>query len=266
MKELCADLLAEYSELATLADGLTAEEWDLVTPFDGWTVHDEVAHLAFFDEAGLLAVRDAEAFGRHAAAIGEQMAKGARISAVARRHFGERPGPALLAPWRARFTELVGALAALAPKDRLPWYGPPMGARSFATARLMETWAHGQDVWDALRRRRPATERLRHVAHIGVTTFGWSFANRGLPVPAAAPRVELRSPSGETWTWNERSEAGWLRGTAEEFCLVVTQRRHPADTGLQASGESTRRWLAIAQCFAGPPAEGPPPRARLVEG
>ncbi len=129
----------------------------------------------------------------------------------------------------------------------------------------METWAHGQDVYDAARVRRPATARLRHIAHIGAGTFGWSFVNRKLEVPAPVPHVALRAPDGSEWAWGEPSESHLVRGDALDFCLVVTQRRHVADTSLEVRGEPAQRWMAIAQCFAGPPADGPAPGVRRWE-
>jgi uncharacterized protein (TIGR03084 family) len=134
-----------------------------------------------------------------------------------------------------------------------------MSARSFATARLMETWAHGQDIWDALHRPRPATSRLAHIAQLGVITFRWSFQNRGLPPPAAAPAVELEGPAGAVWRWGDAAADGLVRGSALDFCLVVTQRRHVLDTGLELQGAAAQEWMSIAQCFAGPAASGPPP-------
>ena len=171
---------------------------------------------------------------------------------------------ALLARWRLLHESLVNALAKLDSKSRLTWYGPPMSARSFATARLMETWAHGQDVWDVVRRRRPQTTRLKHIAHLGVTTFRWTFANRQMEAPQSAPFVELSAPGGGVWTWNDPSTDNFVRGSAEDFCLLVTQRRHLDDTELQFSGEVVRQWLSMAQCFAGPATDGPAPGVRLV--
>ena len=264
MKDVCADLLAEYTELADLAETLTPQQWATKSVFYGWTPWDEIAHLCYFDETGLLAATDADPFARDAATMGKELAGGREISQLAREKYAHLPGAKLLPCWRERFTGLVEALAARDPKDRLPWYGPTMSARSFATARMMETWAHGQDVYDVVRKRRTPSMRLRHIAHIGVTTFGWSFVNRKLPVPAQAPYIELRAPDGSAWTWGEPSATEWLKGDAEDFCLVVTQRRHPSDTGLQFAGEGTSAWMKIAQCFAGPPADGPAPGVRKI--
>jgi uncharacterized protein (TIGR03084 family) len=264
MNQLCADLLAEYEALAILLAGMSPEQWQRRTMFYNWTPWDEIAHLCYFDETGLLAATDAAAFAADTEKLQQRLAHGEEISAIARERYGHMDGKALLRYWRERYAALVAALAQMDPKARLPWYGPQMSARSFATARLMETWAHGQDVYDCLAARRPASDRLRHIAHIGVTTFGWTFINRKLPLPATAPHVELRAPGGALWTWNEPSATDYVRGSAEDFCLVVTQRRNVADTGLEYAG-SAAQWLPIAQCFAGPPADGPAPGVRAVQ-
>lgn len=261
MQATCRDLLDEYQALANLCETLTPAQWKLRSTFFGWTPWDEIAHLCYFDETALLSATDPAAFSRGMVELGARLASGEQISAVARATYGQLDGAALNARWRQLHERLVGALRGLDPKARLPWYGPSMSARSFATARLMETWAHGQDIWDVIGRSRPATSRLKHIAHIGVTTFGWSFVNRKLPVPATVPQVTLSAPDGELWTWGEPSDTDWVRGTAEDFCRLVTQRRHRADTQLRSHGDAASQWLAIAQCFAGPPADPPAPGA-----
>jgi uncharacterized protein (TIGR03084 family) len=258
--DFCADLLAEYDALASLLEGITPAQWRQPTAFFGWTPWDEVAHLCLLDGVALAAATDAAQFEQQAAALRARRAQGLEISAIARADLGHLDGPALLAHWRATYPRLVLALDALDPRARLPWFGPAMGARSFAAARLMETWAHGQDVYDALGLQRAATPRLRHIAHLGVNTYGWSFSNRQLPVPQPAPEVRLSLEGADDWQWNEPSGTHFVRGTAQDFCLVVTQRRHVADTALAHAGNGSA-WLPIAQCFAGPPADPPPPRA-----
>lgn len=265
MKDVCADLIEEYNELASLAQKLTPEQWQLKTAFFGWTPWDEIAHLCFFDETGLLAASDSEAFTADTRSLMTELEKGREISVITREKYDAMDGPALLAYWRTRYEALVAALSVHDPKDRLPWYGPSMSARSFVTARLMETWAHGQDIFDVVGMRRSPSRRLKHIAHIGVTTFGWTFVNRKLSVPEAIPYIELSTPGNETWSWNHPSDENSVRGSAEDFCLVVTQRRNVKDTELQVSGEAAEKWLAIAQCFAGPPAAPPAPGARVVQ-
>ena len=259
MHALCDDLRAECAELDALVSDLDGGAgWALATRFHGWTAWDEIAHLHLFDRLALRAVADRDDFVRSRQDIEAQLARGTEVSAIARATFARLAGSALSVSWRNDWQALAAALAALEPKTRLPWFGPDMSARSFATARLMETWAHGQDIWDALARPRPASARLAHIAQLGVITFRWSFQNRGLEPPGNPPAVELEGPSGAVWRWGDASSSGEVRGRALDFCLVVTQRRHVLDTGLEVRGEVARQWLTIAQCFAGPPASGPP--------
>ncbi|MBM4312994.1 MAG: TIGR03084 family protein [Deltaproteobacteria bacterium] len=262
MKALCADLSAEYSQLAIVVETLTPEQWGQKTPFSDWTPWDEIAHLCYFDETGMLAATDPEAFAAETAALLKQYEKGIEIDAVARERYGHLDGPRIMPHWRAKCERLIGVLSAMDPKARLPWYGPMLSVRSFATSRLMEIWAHGRDIFSCAGERQPVSDRLKNVAHLGVNTYRWSFMNRNLPVPEPAPYIELQAPSGEKWIWNgPASEDHALRGSAEEFCLVVTRRQHVADTRLQFAGNAAK-WLPIAQCFAGPPEEAPPPCSR----
>jgi uncharacterized protein (TIGR03084 family) len=258
------ELLAEYRDLAALCATLTPAQWRTASEFYGWTPWDEIAHLCYFDETALQSVHEPGRFATESAALGARIARGEEFSAIQRETYDHLDGPALLERWRSRHEALADALAQMDPKARLAWYGPPMSARSFASARLMETWAHGQDIWDVVRRHRPATARLKHIAHLGVTTFGWTFANRGLPVPTAAPHVVLQAPDGSTWQWGDPGSEHRVRGTAEDFCLLVTQRRHLADTGLQYTPGPVSDWLHMAQCFAGPPVDGPKAGVRRV--
>lgn len=257
MQAMAQDLLDEYQSLAALCQTLTPAQWQTPTQFYNWTPWDEIAHLCYFDETGLQAATDADAFNQAAQPLAKRLYAGEQISAIARERYAHLDGPALLAHWQGLHQALVKALSVLDAKDRLPWYGPPMSARSFASARLMETWAHGQDIWDLLQRPRPATHRLKHIAHLGVTTFKWTFVNRQLPVPEVLPHVALTAPDGSIWTWNPESDSHLVQGSAADFCLLVTQRRHLNDTALHCQGEGVKDWLLIAQCFAGPPADGP---------
>jgi uncharacterized protein (TIGR03084 family) len=257
MEQICADLAAEHAALDAIVADLSEDQWHQPTPAAGWDVADTIGHILSADQAGLMAVVDADGFERAKAALAEGRTGFDRA-------FGERPskeGAVVLEQWRRTRAEMLAAFAARQPKDRIPWFGPSMSALSFATARLMETWSHGQDVATTLGRPIAPTDRLRHVAHIGVTTRGWSYANRGLAVPEGPVRVELRAPSGELWTWGPADAADVVRGDALDFCLVVTQRRPLADTGLEAHGPLAEEWMRYAQAFAGPPTDTDPARA-----
>jgi uncharacterized protein (TIGR03084 family) len=265
MKELCADLLAEYSQLALLAEALTPEQWVQKTPYYAWTPWDEIAHLCFFDETGTLAATNPDGFTADTNELLKQLGRGLEIDAIARERFGHLSGSQLVSYWKQRFEGLIDILSRMEAKARLPWYGPMMSVRSFATARMMETWAHGQDIYDLMGRQRTSSDRIKNIAHLGVSTFGWTFINRNLPVPEPAPYIELKAPSGKNWIWNDPpSKENYLHGSAEEFCLVATQRRNIADTGLQYAG-SAAAWLAIAQCYAGPPEDAPAPGTRAMQ-
>jgi uncharacterized protein (TIGR03084 family) len=249
MQLICRDLTAEHADLDRIVAGLEPGDWDRPTPAAGWSVRDQISHLAYFDRTAVLAISDPGAFAR---SVEELLAGGVDASV--------EPGRAmtpseLLVWWRDGRRELLTSLERLDPATRIPWYGPPMGARSFATARLMETWAHGQDVVDALGVERAPTDRLRHVAHIGVRARPFSYAVRGLDAPSRPVAVVLTGPAGDRWVWDEQADES-ISGPALDFCLVVTQRRHPSDTDLQAHGELAAEWLGLAQAFAGPPGPG----------
>ena len=154
---------------------------------------------------------------------------------------------------------MLDGYAGCAPAARLPWFGPDMGVASSVTARLMETWAHGQDIADTLGAERSPTARLRHVAHIGIRALPYSYTVNGLPVPDQPIRVELTAPDGELWMWGPPGAPDRVTGSALDFCLAVTQRRHLADTSLVVTGPVAGQWMAIAQAFAGPAGPGRSP-------
>ncbi|QQQ78453.1 TIGR03084 family protein [Saccharothrix sp. 6-C] len=246
--ELLDDLRAESRVLDDLVAPL--DDWTVPTPAEGWTIANQISHLRWTDRVAALAARDPEAFA--------EALRGASPDAVDE---GARE-PVTLAQWRAGRVELAEALAALPPGVKMPWFGPPMSATSMATARLMETWAHGQDVADALGVTREPTHRLRHVAHIAVRTFGWSFVVNGLTAPRVPVRVELVAPDGEAWTWGPEDAEDRITGPALDFCLLATQRRHRDDLDVTVVGEAAGAWAPIAQAFAGAPGAGRAPRRR----
>lgn len=253
--ELLADLAAEGAALEAVVAGLEDTAWLLPTPAEGWTIAHAIAHLAWTDGRALQAAVDPAAFREAAAAGADTLTRAVDDAAAA----GATTAPEqLLARWQAGRAALAEALTSLPAGTKLPWYGPPMSVASMATARLMETWAHGLDVTDALRLPPTVSPRLRHVAHIGVRTRDFAFAQRGLPAPAEEFHVELTAPDGSTWTWGPEGAAQRVTGPALDFCLRVTRRRHRADLALQATGADADRWLDIAQAFAGPPGEDRP--------
>jgi uncharacterized protein (TIGR03084 family) len=257
------DFLDECDALSGLLEPLSDGDFETRTQFKGWTIHDVVAHLHHWNVAAELSLRDAAGFRAFMKPVGEGLARGRPLVEIAEEWLGGLRGRALFEEWRRFARELADRYAAADPKARVPWAGPDMSVRSSVTARLMETWAHGQEVYDALGAERVDGDRIRNVAQLGVNTFGWTFRNRGLEVPAEVPCVHLVAPSGATWEWNAGSGGGRVEGSASEFCQVVTQVRSLGDTQLRITGETARRWMSIAQCFAGAPSDPPAPGTRF---
>ncbi|MFH0519325.1 TIGR03084 family metal-binding protein [Streptomyces sp. M41] len=251
------DLREESEELDRLVAESTPEQWALATPAPGWSVAHQIAHLAWTDHSALLAVTDVEAF--HSVVEKALVSPGSFVDEGAEEG-AALPSAELLARWREGRAALDQALREAPKGAKFPWYGPPMSAASMATARLMETWAHGLDVADALGVVRTPTDRLRHVVWIGVRTRDFAFGVHGLPAPQDDFRVELVAPSQEVWAFGPEDAAQRVTGPAVDFCLLVTQRAHRSDLALRAEGPDADRWFDIAQVFAGPPGEGRAPK------
>ena len=260
--DITSDLVAEQDALDAVVAPLTDDGWSSPTPSPRWSVAHQIAHLLFFDRAAALAINDPSGFLDARTTHIEGMATGVEaFEAATLDPLFAHGSVALLAAWRQGRRDLAAAAATLTNESRVDWYGPSMGGKSFLTARLMECWAHGQDVVDAVGGTRPATDRLRHIAQLGFITRGWSYVNRGAAPPEGDVRVELVAPSGAEWSFGPPDAPVVVSGDAEQFCLVVTQRRHLDDTGLETD-DIGRDWLLRAQAFAGPPSDGPPPGGR----
>lgn len=247
------DLRAESDDLDALVSSLPAERWADPTPAPGWSIAHQIGHLLWTDRISLIAVTDEPGF---AEVLGVAAGNPTGFVDEGAEELAGMPPAELLADWRATRHRLHDALTTVADGRKLPWFGPPMSATSMATARLMETWAHGLDVADALGVTRPATARLRSIAHLGVRTRDYAFAVNNLAAPAEPFHVELRAPDGSRWSWGPAEATQRVTGSAEHFCFLVTQRRALADLDLVAEGDDAARWLGIAQAFAGPPGRG----------
>jgi uncharacterized protein (TIGR03084 family) len=251
MAALAADLAAESAVTRALVAGLDEPGWHTPTPAVGWDIADQIGHLAYFDEVAVRAAIHPDEFRAELPTLMASMDP----DAIAARNRA-RTGAQLLAWFDGARSTLLNTFATVDPKKWLPWFGPDMSAASSLTARLMETWAHAQDIADALGVTREPTARLRHVAHLGVLTRGFSFVNRGQSVPETRVHVKLTAPDGTLWTWGQPDAPERVTGPALDFCLLVTQRRHRDDLALAADGASAQEWLTIAQAFAGPPGPG----------
>ena len=257
-----ADFRAEADALRALLVTLTDADWARPTLFKRWTANDIVQHLHAGDLMAAASVAGEDPFQKMRAEIQQARDSGLTRVEETRQRLGNPRGKLLLDLWFGTMADLCEKLSAMPPDTRLKWAGPDMGVRMFTTARQMETWAHGQAIYDLMGVSRSPTDRLRSIAEIGVRTYGWTFANRQRDVPGPAPYVRLTAPSGGIWAWNDPSTENAVEGSALAFCQVVTQTRNVADTGLVATGGPAQEWMRLAQCFAGPPEDPPAAGAR----
>lgn len=264
MMQQARDFLEESEALAAILEYLPEDAWNRATRFKGWTLNDVVVHLFFWNRAVDLSLNDPDALRALVKDILTYIAGGS-LRDLENARVAER-GAALRAAWMEHYRAMRPRWEAADPKQRLPWVGPDMSVRSSITARQMETWAHGQAIFDLLGlERREGDARIRNIVTLGVNTFGWSHKVRRLAVPDAMPMLRLAAPSGDVWTFGEQEAAGLIEGPAVDFARVVTQTRNIADTALRTEGDVARRWMETAQCFAGPPETPPAPGARRID-
>jgi len=253
------DFRDESEAIHALLSPLADADYAKPTLFKGWTIDEVLRHLHVWNIAADLALSDAEAFraflGQMAAGI-----RGGRLPDFEKHYLEGLSGTKLRDAWIAQVREMTPRFANADPKMRVLWVGPDMSVISSITARLMESWAHAQAVYDALGVDRVDADRIGNIVRLGVNTYGWTFKNRKEEPPGPMPRLKLTAPSGAIWEYGEGEDL--IEGSASEFCQVVTQCRNIGDTSLKVSGPVATRWMAIAQCFAGPPQDPPPVGAR----
>lgn len=243
-------LRAEGRTLESIVQDLPAEDWAKPTPATGWTIAHQIAHLTWTDGAALAALQGEAAFEPY-----KQQSQANRegfVDEIAAQ--GAQQDPAeLLTQWQNSRAQLAAALEQADRTVRHPWFGPGMKARSMITARIMETWAHGQDVANALGARWPATDALQDIAHLGIATRQFTYQNNDMEAPTSELYVELAGPNDQVWTWGDPAADNVVTGSAWDFALLVTQRAELENLNLQITGDDAKTWASIAQAFAGPP-------------
>ncbi len=251
----------ESAELDALIAGIGPEAWDTPTPALGWSIADQIGHLYWTDAVSVQTIQNDPAFG----ALLREVATNNDANMLDRvaHELANLPAEELLARWRAGRLALAEALGAADAGTKIAWFGPPMRPITMVTARIMETWAHGLDVFDALGREKPATTALAAVCRIGLRTREFAYKSRSLEMPESEIRVELTMPDGSLIESGPEDAEQRITGTAWAFAAVVTQRRNIADVELCAEGADAAHWMSIAQAFAGMPTAGPKPGERL---
>lgn len=260
MKTLANDFLEESASLHALVAQLSDAELQQKTAFKDWTINRVIQHLHVWNLAAGLSLKGDGTFETYYAGLEAHRTKGGTMGSYEAEWLGGLNGRALVEAWKAGFDETAEQFSKADPSGRVKWAGPDMSVRSSLTARLMETWAHGQEVFDVLGVVRRNGDRIRNIVVLGNNTYGWTFKVRRETAPEPRPHLKLTAPSGEVWLYNDPSESEVIEGLAEEFCQVVTQVRNIADTGLKVTGANAVNWMSKAQCFAGdaepPPAKG----------
>lgn len=239
---------------------------ELATPtlFKRWTASDIIGHLHMWNWAAELSLRDAEGFEAFWSQVSAHMAAGGTLGAFEQAWRGGLEGRALVQAWREFYRPMTGRFGTADPSARVRWAGPDMSVRSSITARLMETWAHAQALYDLAGIVREDGERIRNIVVLGINTYGWTFTNRKMDVPRPMPQVRLVGPGGDLWTYGDEGTGELIEGPATAFCQVVTQTRNIADVELVVKGANARLWMDHAQCFAGPPETPPAPGSRTT--
>ncbi|GLW05801.1 wyosine base formation [Microtetraspora sp. NBRC 13810] len=252
LQNVFEDLNTESEEIDEMVAGLDASRWRTPTPAPDWTIAHQVGHLTFIFNLAGTAAADPDTFQKMVAGAQKDFS-GAVNAALA--HYMDEPS-AMLARWRAERAAAVKSLAAFPPDQVVPWLVRPLPPAILACAGIMEVFGHGQDIADALGIRLVRTDRIRHLTGFAVLVWDFGYLSRGLTPPDVQFRFELTAPSGELWTYGPADAAQRITGPAEDFCLLVTRRRHRDDLSLVATGEDADRWLDIAQAYRGPAGPG----------
>ena len=260
------DFQAESNAIAALLETLSPEDFQTVTQFKDWTIYDILAHLHLWNLGALWTLQTPEKF-KELMVQAMTVFQGGQTHQDLHRGWaakeGFETGDKLFTAWKDGAAELTEAFLKADPEQRVNWAALDMTTRSCIIARQMEAWAHAQAIFDVLGETRKDGSRLKNVAHIGVTTYSWSFKVNGLKPPLPKPYIRLTAPDGGIWEWNKPQADNKLEGSATEFSQVVTQCRNIADTQIKTTGEAATKWMGIAQCFAGPPETPPPASTRF---
>ncbi len=262
MRDLARDFREESDALHALVSPLSDKDLEQVTGFKGWTINTVIQHLHVWNLAAEMSLKGDGSFERYYAGLAKHLEGGGKMSGFEREWIRGLSGRALVEAWRQGFVGTAERFAGADPAGRVKWAGPDMSVRSSLTARLMETWAHGQEVYDVLGAVRKNGDRIRNIVVLGNNTYGWTFKVRGEAAPEPRPHLKLTAPSGEVWLYNDPSATEVIEGAADEFCQVVTQVRNIADTQLKVTGANAKNWMSKAQCFAGAAEPPPPPGTR----
>ena len=260
MEKIISSIRDEALTIHSLLLSLNQLDWKAETLFKAWSPEIIVSHLLYFDRMTIYSLNDKDMFNREASFLFQAFSSeknSLERAKLVRDRMAINDQDSMIEAWMKSNHEMTKIFLSVNPEQRCQWFGPDMSARMFMIARYMETWSHAQAIYDLMGQKRTYTDNIEHIVQIGVKTFKWTFRNRKLKVPEIFPHIELRSPSGGKWTYNDPNDEESIKGKASDFCHVVTQNRNIKDTTLEVNGKISEHWMSIAQCFAGDP-ENPP--------
>ena len=264
MLEQAIDFKTESDDLFQIIKTLTDEDLNQKTGFKEWTINNIIGHLHTWNIAADRSLTSDEEFANYVSLFSKEYSKRQKMRDFEETFLEGRKGHDLIKLWQGFYPEMSERFKSAEPKKRVKWVGPDMSVKSSITARLMETWAHGQAIYDVLGIVRKNKDHIKNIAVLGNNTFKWCYTVHGKTIPSTVPHLRLISPSGELWEFNDKSNEELIEGSADEFCQVVTQVRNIADVNLKVNGKIAKEWMSIAQCFAGPPEQPPVPGSRFT--
>lgn len=254
------DFKDECDSIAAVLDGKTEDDFAKETLFKSWTVNDIIGHLHLWNIAADQTLNEPEEFQSFIKMAMGGLMTGKTHAQLQNEYFDGMSAMERYQAWKDYYPAMAERFAKAQPDARVKWAGPDMSVQSCIIARQMEHWSHAQAIFDVFGIDRVNDARLKNVAHIGVTTYSWSFKVKGMEPILPKPYVRLTAPGGDIWEWNDTQEDNRVEGSATEFSQVVTQCRNIADTDIVTKGDAAETWMKIAQCFAGgpetPPAKG----------
>ena len=265
MLQQALDFKTESDYLYDILKTVGADDFSAPTQFKDWSIDTVLQHLHYFNVAADLSLVNETAFLTLLNELRKSSKEGKNMVAHTRDKLDNLRGSDLLESWHNFCAEMAQRFFKADPKARVKWAGPDMSVLSSITARLMETWAHSQAIYDMLGHKRVNGDHIKTIVVLGNNTFSWTFTNRSEPVPETRHFLLLTSPSGDLWKFNDESETDYIEGLASDFCQVVTQTRHIKDTNLKTFGATATNWMKVAQCFAGPPSDPPIPGTRFLQ-
>ena len=242
MREILSDLVAEQQFLDQFLQRIPLKDWDKKTRSVGWTIRDTISHLADSEELAASVMTGEADLTRYRSTPDldslrqEAVDKGRKM----------RPQD-VIEWWRGGRAKVVEPLSHMGPEHRLEWIAGSMSARTLATTRLMETWAHGLDIYEALGAEIEDTPRIRHICWLGWKSLPYAFKLAGhdyVPI-----RVEVIGPGYVKWVYGPDDAENLIKGSAADWARLSVRRATVKDTRLKVTGEAAQVAVEVVRTY-----------------